>query len=61
MITNNQIEVLNRVLEPMVGKAYLDKWWTSPNRAFDNQPPALREFEEVKKYLLEHAMFYGGT
>lgn len=53
---------LNPIVEGLVGTELCDKWWQSPNKAFDNKTPQqileTSDFYKVKHYLLWHA--YGG-
>lgn len=55
---------LNPVLMALVGSEELcEKWWLSPNKAFDNKTPQqvleTSEFYKVKHYLMWHA-YSGG-
>lgn len=46
------------LLEALVGPALVERWWASPNAAFDGIPPREVGIERVHSYLLSHA--YGG-
>jgi hypothetical protein len=50
------------IIEALVGEEFSERWWSSPNRAFDNRTPneqwALAP-EVVFDYLTTHA-FGGG-
>jgi len=51
------------MLEALVGKDNVDKWWASPNRAFGDQTPFVQfELEPhiVRDYLIWHAYCAGG-
>lgn len=40
----------------MVGKDLADRWWESPNKAFDGRTPAgqwIVDYESVYKYLMK--------
>jgi len=53
----------NEMLEGLVGKDNVDKWWASPNKAFDDQTPFVQfELEPhiVRDYLIWHAYCAGG-
>ncbi len=51
----------DRMLESLVGKGMVDKWWQSPNKAFGDKKP-IDVFEtdprSVVDYLMGHC--YGG-
>lgn len=54
-------EKLNPILMGLLGSQELvDRWWTSPNKAFDNKPPCDVELAKVKDYLIWHAYGAGG-
>ncbi len=41
----------------MVGKDLADKWWSSPNKAFNGMTPAgqwIKDHESVYNYLMQH-------
>jgi hypothetical protein len=50
-------ERCDRMLEAIVGKDLVQKWWESPNKAFDDLTPC-KQWEKdplvVYKYLLSH-------
>lgn len=48
----------NRMLEALVGRAWVEKWWNSPNVAFDGKTPTDTDLHVVHSYLLSHS--YGG-
>lgn len=42
----------------MVGKDLADKWWSSPNKAFNDMTPAgqwIKDHESVYNYLMRHS------
>lgn len=53
----------NQLLTALVGKDMVEKWWASPNRAFDYKTPFV-QFEQdpdiVRDYLIWHAYCSGG-
>lgn len=49
-------EKCNQLILAMVGTDYLDAWWNSSNRAFNNKKPIDCDLTEVYQYLLD---FYG--
>lgn len=50
-------EKLKPVLMALLGSEDLiERWWTSPNKAFDNKPPRDVELRKVADYLLWHAL-----
>lgn len=53
----------NEMLEALVGKDNVSKWWAAPNRAFGDRTPFL-QFELdpniVRDYLIWHAYCAGG-
>ena len=53
-------EKLDMLLEAMVGKEFVDAWWYSPNKAFDDQKPAEVDLQIVADYLMWHAFAAGG-
>lgn len=56
---------LNLLVEALVGTSLSDKWWESPNKAFNNRPPMTymndAEWTYVRDYLLHHAYVGGGS
>ena len=61
----NEKETCDRLLASMLGSWDLvDKWWNSPNRAFDGKHP-IEVFESDKKavinYIFHYAFAGGGT
>ena len=64
----NEKETCDRLLASMLGSWDLvEKWWNSPNRAFDGKHPinVFEMNEEGKKdvinYIFHHAFCGGGT
>lgn len=59
----NYVAECDRLIEAMVGKDLVGKWWSSPNKAFDGRTPA-EAFKEdprsVYEYLMWHAYGAGG-
>lgn len=59
----NYIKECDKLIEALVGKDLVGKWWSSPNKAFENRTPA-SVFEEdpksVYEYLIWHAYCVGG-
>ncbi len=52
---------LDVLLIAMLGnKELADRWWYSPNRAFDMQRPIDVDVRVVRRYLMNHAFGYGG-
>ena len=50
----------NSMLMAMLGSdALVDKWWVSPNKAFDNKCPVDVDQQKVVDYLMWHS-FGGG-
>lgn len=48
----------------MVGQELADKWWNSPNKAFDMRTPTdmwVEDFRKVHNYLMHHAYAGGGS
>lgn len=39
----------------MVGEDLAEGWWTSPNRAFNNQTPLNTDLDKVYHYLMGYA------
>lgn len=42
----------------LVGGELADKWWTTPNKAFDNRSPAsmwIEDYHKVYEYLMRAA------
>ena len=50
---------LNRLVCALVGEALANRWWNSPNKAFDNRTPMSLmnedEWTTVRDYLLHYA------
>ena len=61
----NSKEIMNLLLVNLVGKALVQKWWKSPNRAFGGKTPislwkgSTRDQTEVKLYLIRAVMQEG--
>jgi len=52
----------NSMLIAMLGSdALVEKWWQSPNKAFDNKCPVDVDQEKVVSYLMSHTFGYGGS
>lgn len=50
---------LNAILMGLLGSEELvERWWTSPNKAFDDKPPCEADMSKVIDYLYAHG--YGG-
>ena len=48
----------NALVIAMVGEELSDKWWSSPNKAFDMRTPAgmwIKDYERVYEYLMHYA------
>lgn len=61
----NEKETCDRLLASMLGSWELvEKWWVSPNKAFDGKHP-INVFEQDRKrvinYLFHHAYAGGGS
>ena len=59
----NYVAECDRLIEDLVGKENMNKWWTSPNKSFDNRTPAEMFSEDpraVYEYLMWHAYGAGG-
>jgi len=44
--------------EHMLGSKLVDLWWSSPNKAFDEETPQtvwLKDYVKVYNYLMHHA------
>jgi hypothetical protein len=55
----NQDKRCNALLMAMLGsQALVEKWWVSPNRAFDMEQPVNVNKNSVEQYLMN--MAYGG-
>lgn len=53
----------DEMVAALVGKHLVDKWWASPNRAFNNQTPFVQfqlDPNIVRDYLIWHAYCAGG-
>lgn len=58
----NYVKECDRLIESMVGKDLVGHWWSSPNKAFDGNTPAVAFKEDprsVYEYLMWHA--YGAN
>lgn len=53
----NYVRECDRLLEAMVGKDLVGRWWMSPNRAFDGRTPA-EVFKEDPRSVYEYLMWY---
>jgi hypothetical protein len=54
-------ERLDQILTSMLGDQKLvERWWTTPNRAFDMQSPDQVDIELVRDYIIWHAFCAGG-
>jgi hypothetical protein len=52
---------LNQILQVMLGSEELvERWWESPNRAFDGLTPLQADPELVRDYVLWHGFMAGG-
>lgn len=52
----------NSMLMAMLGSdALVEKWWNSPNKAFDNKCPVDVDQKDVVEYLMFHTFGYGGS
>jgi hypothetical protein len=59
----NYVAECDRLIEGLVGKENMNKWWTSPNKSFDNRTPAEMFSEDprsVYEYLMWHVYGAGG-
>lgn len=55
------IERLNPLVKALVGSDELAaKWWTTSNKAFDNECPCYIDYDTVKDYLIWHCFCAGG-
>ena len=58
---NQKIERLNELLLSLLGsKELADRWWHTPNKAFDMQTPAQADIVLVSDYLIWHCFCAGG-
>lgn len=48
----------NVLLTSIVGPELVDRWWKTPNLAFDGKPPLEADLDRVFSYLMSHA--FGG-
>lgn len=56
-----KMSMLNRLVVALVGSEELAaKWWTTPNKAFDNECPCGADLDHVKEYLIWHCFCAGG-
>jgi hypothetical protein len=53
----NYVPECDRLIEAMVGKDLVDKWWSSPNKAFDGSTPA-EVFSEDPRSVYEYLMWH---
>lgn len=56
-------EQCNEMVRALVGVDNVDKWWSSPNKAFKNQTPFLQyelDSAVVRDYLIWHCYCAGG-
>ena len=52
----------NSMLMAMLGSdALVEKWWNSPNKAFDNKCPVDVDQKDVVEYLMFYTFGYGGS
>ena len=52
---------LDQILMSMLGSQDLvERWWTTPNKAFEMQCPEQVDIELVKDYIIWHAYCAGG-
>lgn len=52
----------NSMLMGMLGSdALVEKWWVSPNKAFDNKCPVDVDKQDVVEYLMWHSFGAGGS
>lgn len=53
---------LEALVLALVGDPELaDRWWYSPNRAFDMERPIDVDLKTVRDYLMHHCLNYGGS
>ena len=58
----NSKEIMNLLLVTLVGKALVQKWWKSPNRAFGGKTPislwkgTTADQMLIKLYLVQYVM-----
>ena len=59
LINRDNTPTANLMLISMLGSNDLvDKWWISPNKAFDNKCPVDVDNQDVIKYLMSHCFGY---
>ena len=59
LINRDNTPTANLMLISMLGSNDLvDKWWISPNKAFDNKCPVDVDNQDVMKYLMSHCFGY---
>ena len=59
LINRDNTPTANLRLISMLGSNDLvDKWWISPNKAFDNKCPVDVDNQDVIKYLMSHCFGY---
>lgn len=52
----------NTMLLGLLGSdALVEKWWNSPNKAFDNKCPVDIDEKDVVSYLMWHSFGVGGS
>jgi hypothetical protein len=62
LVNRENTPTANLMLISMLGSNDLvDKWWRSPNKAFDNKCPVEVDDQDVIKYLMFHTFGYGGS
>lgn len=64
MIEDKRKHQSNMLVIALVGKELADKWWNSPNQAFNMQTPTamwLYDSKQVHDYLMHHAFVGGGS
>lgn len=61
----NTKELLNALLERLIGRRFVNNWWKSPNKAFGGKTPiamwkgTTTDKLRVKLYLIQSAMQEG--
>ena len=56
MTMNEQLKARSEaLLIAMLGTNLAKDWWTTPNRAFENQAPQTQNIERVYSYLIQIA------
>ena len=60
-MNDDKVQYLNRILFGLLGSQDLvDRWWASPNKAFNGLCPRDVDIVEVHDYLIWHAFCAGG-